>query len=66
MLIVDNEKLTIERYQKIISVKNDSIKIKCKNYTIVLKGESLLIALLTKDEMIIKGEFHMVEFINEI
>ena len=63
MLLYSLHQIQIIEYLKILQVESSFIHIQCKNEQIKIKGIQLSLTLLNEDEMIIKGDFHEIQFI---
>jgi len=55
----------IRNYIKIEDINDSHIKIKLINKSIIIEGSFLIISKLDEFELLIKGEFKKVQFIND-
>lgn len=53
--------VTIVNYLSIDHFENEKIIVKCENKIVVIKGESLRVKKLLKDEILIVGKFTNIE-----
>lgn len=59
------DNLYIYKYDDILDIKDNLIKVLLNEFVLLIKGDNLKIARLNKDEMVIKGNIKGVEKINE-
>lgn len=53
--INDNRELTVENYKSIEGYEPEEIRLRSKNYRIIIKGRLLQIVAITDEEILIKG-----------
>ncbi|MEF9919579.1 MAG: YabP/YqfC family sporulation protein [Erysipelotrichaceae bacterium] len=66
MISIENEKIMIDNYKKIEHVSPNLICLKFKEYVLNINGVNLTIILLSKDEIIMKGNFTKLDFVYEL
>ena len=57
-----NRELYVSNHRGILSYEEDAIVILSKHFQIQIKGKNLIIDSYSKDELIIKGYIHTMEF----
>lgn len=60
--MIGNREIYISNHRGILSYEEDTIVILAKTFQIHIKGRHLVIASYSKDELIIKGYIHTMEF----
>ncbi len=60
--LINNSKLIIENYGKVIDYSNDLIRISNKNFGLTISGTCLKITCYTEHEIIIKGQIKSICF----
>ncbi len=55
LTVNDNRELTVENYKSIEGYETDEIRLRCKNYRLVISGRNLSIVAITDEEMMIRG-----------
>ena len=61
-LTIINNKINIVNYIDIGHFDNNKIVVKLKNKDIIIKGKELVVSKLINDEILITGEFNIIEF----
>lgn len=62
MITVYQEKISIQRYKRILRVDENEILIAMKHSNVSVFGETLLIIYLNAEEIIVRGKIKKVEF----
>ena len=65
MIMIQDTQLRLKNFKKIITVKDEEIKVAYKKYICIIKGKKLQISYLTKYELWISGTYDSLEFIHE-
>lgn len=61
MICLDNDKLIVQGYQKILKVNEDEIVFMIYKKTIVVLGNNLSLPFFENDEFILKGKIEKIE-----
>lgn len=59
--IVKNQ-MMIEQYQEVLRVTSDAITLRLKDRMLSIEGEDLKVSALTKDEILIEGQWKGLQF----
>lgn len=62
MIYIDNNKLTIQNYKKVLKVSDLEIVFIFLKQTVFVKGDNLSISYFEKDEFQIQGKISTIEF----
>lgn len=61
-IIILKNKINIQNYNDIEHINSDEIFIKSDEFNIIVKGKNLIISKLLSNEVLITGNYSMIEF----
>ena len=64
-IIIMGNCIHIKNYYKILDICDKKIEINLNNSTLLINGNNLIVCAMDEYEIVIKGYFKSIEFINE-
>ncbi len=62
MITIAKNQMMIEHYQEVLHVTSKAITLRLKHQTLNIEGEELKVLALTKDEILIEGQWKGMQF----